>query len=622
LIKRGDKLLAIKDIYGNEELLTNIKGLEQVQKVNGDKTLSYFVIPDESNEHSFGMVEGESIVEFDNEEYVIKDVDENGVGHKSIKQAGSVHRFFNDMINTIQYKVHNGSMTFSTALSFVFENTSYEFNIIDSFNAESFENFGSENCLSLFQKVLKKYNAEFYIIGNQVYLKKEIGEKTDIQFRYAHNIKTISKQISTKNLATVIRGYGGTPDEETGEYPIEVEYRSPNVDKFGELHADPVYDERITTVEGMEKRLQETLIDEPELSITIDTVLLDENVGLGDYLFIIYEPMNINIEARVVEIIREFDYNLKPIRIAVTLSNLRENATDDITRFSQTAKTVDRLMSGQERLTYSVLPEAIKLATEAIKSAQTELDFTNGLTGIDPDDPNFLTRFTSRGIGVSSDGGNTFPDAIVKGQINTALLAAGLIKTNNIQIVGEDNLFFWDGVALQAISPDDFDKFVKLNSDGLYIAKGAMSIERPDGFVVVNNGIQQNDFTIGGTYPTFTGNSVTVDGRYWSTTQDTPQDCHYFTFNHDARYLKVRVGLYAESETAGSRISIERSGEVLAHRTTYDTDSQSDLAVFGETLTVDLGAPTGDSIGIYVRLKTGVSGNKAYGRIIRIWKEG
>ncbi|MDC3412512.1 phage tail protein [Terrihalobacillus insolitus] len=437
-------MIPITDVNGNSELLTNTK-IKRKRKVNGEKTLSFFVVPDESNKHSFPLVDSESIIEFNNEEYVIKVVKEKNAGQKTIKQVEAVHRFFHDMINAYQYDLHNGSMTFSDDLTFVFSNTPYTFSIIDTFYAESFQNFGRDNCLSLFKKVIERYGAEFRVEGTHVYLEREIGSKTDFQYRYKHNVKTIDKEINTHNLATIIRGYGGEPDD-NGVYPIEEEYISPNYDKFGEMHAPAVVDERITTIDGMQDRLQKDIVDEPQLSLTIDIVDLRSagynynTANEGDYGFIIYEPMSVDIEARIVEINEDFDYNLKPIKTAVTISNLRQNATDVMTRLSQTSKTVDRLMRGQEKIPYNVLDSAVKNATESLQSAQTELEFENGIIARDKNDPNLLVLFNSNGIGISTDGGATFTEAITSDGFVLSAGAIGQLEANNIKI-GVDSTY-------------------------------------------------------------------------------------------------------------------------------------------------------------------------------------
>lgn len=456
-------MLPITNLVGETDLLTNVKGLTRKRAVNGDKTLTFLVIPDESNEHCYCSVDTESIVEFDGEEYVIKDVTEKNKGLKSVKQVEAVHKFFNDMLNIFQYKIHNGSMTFHDALTFVFENTPYTFNILDQFYAQEFDNLGRDNRLSLFQKIIERYSAEFQIDGNTVFLKREIGNKIGFQYRYGYNIKTIDKKISSKNLATIIKGFGGTPDD-NGVYPIQETYTSTNVSKLGELEASAVYDERITTVEGMQERLKKELVDEPELSLSIDIVDLRASgedydvVSEGDYGYIIYEPMNdLDIEARVVEIEEEFDYNLQPIKTSVTLSNLREGTTDVITRLNQTSKTVNRIMNGQESLPFSALDEEVKQSTKAILSAQTEVIFSNGIIARSKTDPNDLLVIKNNGIGLSLDGGQTF---------ETAIDAKGVYSE---RLIGKI-------IAGETLTIENLGKTFRVDGDGVTIDGGSISI--------------------------------------------------------------------------------------------------------------------------------------------------
>ncbi|MED3623270.1 phage tail protein [Neobacillus thermocopriae] len=619
-------MLTITDLAGNTELLTNIRGLTRKRKVNGEKSLTFFVIPDETNEHSFGMVDTESIVEFDGEEYVIKTVSEKNAGLRSIKEVTTIHKFFCDLMDDQQYDKHEGSITFYDALRFVFDGTGYTFNIIDPFYATELS-FGEDNRLALFQKVLEAFGAEFYVVGTQVYLKREIGNKTDFQFRYAHNVKTIDKKIDSTNLATYIRGYG--KQNEDGSYVVTAEYTSPNATVLGIRHAPAVRDERYTTYEGLLERLKHDLKDEPDLSITIDFADLRasgyvyEVPNEGDYGFVIYEPMGLDVEARIVEVTEEFDGNLNPIKTAVTLSNLRQGMADIMTRFSNTSKQVERLFNGQETLPYNVLDEAVKLATEAIKSAQTELEFNNGIIAREKTNPNHLVVLNSAGLGVSSDGGQTFGQAITHLGINTDLLTAGQIKTNNIEIVGKDNLFYWNGEHLIAINQADSGKYAKLNSDGLYIAKGAMTIERPDGYKVVNNGVLTHDFSLVYHNPPFRQSGISINGWWWTTTWPNPLNCDALMVKHDARYLKFIFALYTDNASVGARMSVTSyGGTLLGEVVTYNTDPNSGIGKYGETLTIDLGTPTGELIGLYININSGSSGTSAYGRCIGVWKEG
>ncbi|TYS68057.1 hypothetical protein FZC76_09880 [Sutcliffiella horikoshii] len=434
------------------ENLINIKGLNRKRKVNGEKTIKFSVIPNEYNEHAFVLVEPEAIFKFKGEEYVIKSVNERNYGLSTIKHVDAVHKFFDDLINIQQHDLHNGSMTFDAALTFVFEDTGYSFIVLDSFLAQPFENFGRDNRLALFETVLQRYGAEFYITGNTVYLKREIGVKTDFQYRYGMNIKSIDKQISTKNINSWIRGYGGKPDDD-GNYPIEEVYISPNYDNIGDKEAKAYYNENITTVDGMQSKLQQLLVDEPQLSLKVDIVQIPgytHNIANeGDYGYIIYEPMkDLIIEARVVELdelFKEVDGEWVVDKTNVTLANPRRKTTDRITRLEQTSKSYQDLLDGIGTLPISVLDQAVRRATEMLLGSATELEYTeNGLVARSKINPDHLVLVSSAGVGVSVDNGQTFREAITGEGIVADLIVVGTmlfdrIKGGTLTLGGPDN---------------------------------------------------------------------------------------------------------------------------------------------------------------------------------------
>ncbi|MGH2319404.1 prophage endopeptidase tail family protein [Planococcus sp. SE5232] len=621
-------MISITDIGGEVHLLNGIKQINRAKKVNGEKTLSFVVVPTESNKHAFDVVINESLIKFENENYVIKKTQEKNVGNTYIKSVEAVHVFFNDMINSFQYNLHNGSQTFFAALTRVFEPTPYSFSIVDSFTAETFENFGRDNCLSLFKNVLERYEAEFEVIGYQVYLKRKIGADTGFQLRWKSNIKAIDKEVDTQGLSTVIKGFGGTPSE-AGVYPIQREYRS-NVEFFGEKHAAAVYDEATSTAAGMDARLRRELIDEPQLSITVDIAAVEGEVkNEGDRGFIVYEPMKITVEARVVELTETFEYinrRWRAVKTAVTLSNFRNRLTDVLTRFGQTTKRVDRLFDGNEKLPYNVLPEAMRIAAEAINNSLTEIKYppNQGIVLQDPNNPSRMVRLTSAGIGLSDDGGTSYRTAMTGAGIVTNELVAGVIRTNNIQIIGNDDLFYWDGQGLFAYNPNDLNKFVRLNSSGLYIARGAFSMERPDGYVAVENGLSKADYAITGTIPPYTSTAIQISGVFMRTRSTVPVSMDYISFRHESRYLKLRVAQFSEIAGSHSMFSVEPVGgqSPLLTYNTLNSNSQGDEANNGVTLTVDLGVPTGNTVSLYLRMRSGNSESYAHARILRMWKEG
>lgn len=748
-------MLPITDVTGDTQLLTNVKQIVRSRKVNGEKTIQFITIPDESNDHSFAHADNESTTVFGNEPYIIKQVNEKSVGSTSIKQIGAVHTFFNTMINCYQYDSLVGSQTFFATLTMVFAPTTYTFSIVDTFTSETFDNLGQDNCLSLFQKVLEQYGAEFKVVGNHITLYKQIGVDSDFQFRWKHNVKAIDKSVDSKNLSTYIKGYGKPKEEKdilsgvsipyaskTGTYYTEpglnqlatetvgatfkftftgtgfnfntiltflggkwtftvdgeksvqistykdvteehktieiirdlenkshsvvatfkgkdsenpyttgtgapnaigylksgniiglyrplvgdelysvvASYTSPNASKFpnplsddGLKHAEPISDERITTSTAMIAKLQKTLQDEPELSITVDIAELGlEDANEGDRGFIIYEPMDLSISARIVEINETFEYvdgQWVVMKTDVTLANLRNKLTDVTTRFAQTTKRLDRLFGGQERLPYNVLPEAIRIAAEAINNSLTEIKYPAGQGIIlqDPNNPLIMVRLTSAGIGLSDDGGGTYRTAMTGAGIVTNELVAGVIRTNNIQIVGEDDLFYWNGEGLFAYNATDLTKYVKLNSDGLYIAKGALTLERPDGFKLITDGQANFDLSIQSGTPQYISNEtysdgvyvVTTDGPYTRTASISYQRFDYYRFSQTSRYVHFAFYARGGGDGAYAYVRLVKSDGTIIQ--TQMTNSTADTIV---SMTVDLGIPDGSIQLWYAEIKT------------------
>ncbi|MDQ0208877.1 phage tail protein [Alkalicoccobacillus murimartini] len=308
------------------------------------------------------------------------------------------------MNDCFQYETFTGSQTFNAALNRVFGPTPYNFVVVDSFMSESFENFGRDNCLSLFQNVLQRYGAEFTVQSKTVTIKREIGVKTDFQFRWGVNLKGMDKQEDTNNFSTYIEGFGGE-EREDGTFPVHEKYTSPNAEIFGIRHADAEYDERRTVPSNMQAYLKRTLIDQPQLSVTVSlaevtaTGYTEGRPTEGDWGFIVYEPMgNFQAEARIAEINEVLDANLDPIDTSVTLSSIRRRMTDTVTRFANTSKKVDRLLNGQGKLPYNVLDDAIKIATEALHSAMTEVVFDNELHLIEKTNSNHRVILNSGGV--------------------------------------------------------------------------------------------------------------------------------------------------------------------------------------------------------------------------------
>src|SRR5699024_5136075 len=122
-----------------------------------------------------------------------------------------------------------------------------------------------------------------------------------------------------------------------------------------------------------------------------------------------------------------------------------------------------------------IVDEAIKNATQALKSAQTELKFENGILAIDKNDPNKVVLFNSAGVGISSDGGNTFKNSITgEGVVAETVIGKNLIGLN-ITSPNEDGYLHVNGSDAEFVNVTNGRK-VEISPEGLYGRNASGSI--------------------------------------------------------------------------------------------------------------------------------------------------
>lgn len=430
--------MIVTNLAGETELLVDFisNSLKRTRKVNGDYSLSFTLLKTEKNQHAYPLVEEESIIEYDGQQYCIKDVTEVLAGVTPIKTVQASHIFF-DLVDTYKYDYLENTQYLQTCLTFILEGTGYTFDIVDSFSSAVFEKFGEDNSLSLLQKALNVFGAEVQINNKHLKFYRQIGTDTDIQIRYGYNIKTLEKYVNTNNLSTRIRGYG--KKDEDGNYIVTAEYISPNAAIYGIRDAKPVFDERYTVHSELLERIKSEIIDEPQFSFKVDALemkkmdVLTEQLEEGDRVFVIHDPLNIDSIARVLEIV-DYPESSKPAEY--TFGNFQNNFVSEIVGFQKTKDNVDAILNGQQKLPYNVLDDAVLRATEALTSAMTELIFDNGIIARDPSNPNRLVLINSKGIGISDNGGATFREAITADGFVLSAGAIGQLKANNIDVTG------------------------------------------------------------------------------------------------------------------------------------------------------------------------------------------
>jgi Prophage endopeptidase tail/Prophage endopeptidase tail N-terminal domain len=348
-------LIAVTNFKGESEPLEDYKDLEINEEINGDFSLSFTTFDTKNNKFAFPLIKEESLVEEleEGHEFRIKKLG-NTRKHKRPKTQ---HIFF-DLKRKQIYDYIGGTKNAQDIFSFLLKGTDWTFEVVNSIPHQLFANFGKGNVVKLIWDACDILGCEIKIFPNK-HLKvyKEMGSDNDFIYRYKDNIKNLKEDINTNDLRTVIKGYGANG--------LEVTYRSPNADIFGELEADPIEDDRYTVAESLIERCKQELNDVPEVSIEIEEIDLGEGKELGDKVWLIYEPLGIAFQTRIMA--RKRFPNQKG-KNTVTLGNRKKTFSDILT---ETRVEIDQ-NNKQHRSRFEQTNNRITMEVERLDGDVTE----------------------------------------------------------------------------------------------------------------------------------------------------------------------------------------------------------------------------------------------------------
>lgn len=618
-------MLAIKDLQGEVYLLTGASEIKRVRRVNGEKEFSLVLDKTKENAHFFDDIEKLwRVIDFNGEEYPVLLYRDIAEGDGYARQLSCLHSFFDDMRNHVIYEQFTGSRTFVDMMQFIFNGSGYTFNIVDSFFAQSFENFGDDYGLELFKTALERYQAEFSVDGTIVTLKTQIGDTTDFQYRHKFNLESIEREVDALDFSTYAEGFG--------KDGLHVTYTSPLAAVYGERPIKAVRDERYTVESSLLARLKADVDNSLRIALTVKLSDLrasgynKNHPNEGDTIILVDDRFGLKIDARIVEITETLRPDGTVLDCDVMLSNF-SNIFEQQRRIHNATKTIADAIEGKRPLPFQALGYAVQQATIALQNAQTELVFpiSGGILAIDKTNPNNIVIFNSAGIGISTDAGQTFTTAMTGGGIVASVITSGTLNTAFVRIEGTTGNIFMTGDEFKAVSPFDSNKFVRITPGEIYSSRGAMTIERPDGFKIVNDGYSVYDVNIQGAEPAFHGPGVTLVqkayGQWLSTRSTTSLDFNQYTFEHKARYLKIRFRVLGGGGNT-AHFEIWRNDMVVASAFTSVIDEFDPSVLSGSTLTVDLGIPTGEVGTFQIRIRSTVDGKDAFAMVTRKWLEG
>lgn len=476
--------------------------IEKTDAVNGEKSLSgtiYFGQDVKAN-----IAKGWTL-SFLDEEYVVVTYTKND--KENTVAFSAVQSFFYKMSKTGFYEKWNGSHPFASYLDALFAGTGYTYDNTASVAAFEKQDWGMSDRLSLFNDIIDQANVEFSVEGTVVHVVPAMGSDLSTIVRKKFNLDTAEIQTDNTSFATYGRGYGAysKPDDTTSKR-LEVEYKSPLYDyyypKFGAIEAVPVADERYTIADSLLTAVKEKVDKSWAISLTLNLVDL-QSVGYkyamakpGDYITVIDENLNFSDKVRIIKVTSDYD-----IRGTRTKTEVECGSLSFAEQQKTSQSTLSNVAAGKIPVPNEWLTSQVQLATNSLLAARTELRFTDqGIIAVDKSDSNKVVILNSAGLGVSTDGGQTFKSAVTADGVVADRLFGNLIS--GVAFKTESASGF--GISLKSgsmrISKDDFE-FGSLTAT----TDGATG--QPNGFAIWNQpgsifSINQGGST-GGSLPVF-----------------------------------------------------------------------------------------------------------------------
>lgn len=302
--------------------------------------VGFLVMKTKANAHSFDLVDYESSVFWNGQEFIIKQMKDYAVGAQRFKEVIATHVYYT-IQDGYQYEQITGTFSINQCLSHIFStgNRGFSYEVINTngvFSRIEQENFGDGNYLKLIDEVLSDYDAVVIPDNKHLrfYPRSYYGNETQEQIRYKFNTDEVHFEIDTYSLKTQIKGFGKKKEESAGGgyYFSPITYTSPKSSQWGVRIQNPVEDDRYTIASNMTARLKKDLHDYPDISGTV-TLKWAIDVSPGDRVTFVYEPLNIS---EIIQINGIKQYPMIPNKPPeVALSNTKKTMTSILAQLAK-----------------------------------------------------------------------------------------------------------------------------------------------------------------------------------------------------------------------------------------------------------------------------------------------
>lgn len=258
------------------------------------------VVMNRANNPAYPHLLEEAIVVVNDHEYRIKKLS-NKTNYKNFSALHIVMDLAGTPFNQRLTGTYTPNEVFTTLLA----GTGWTFNF-DATGVESsieLKDFGRSNVWKLFRDFCNRLQVEFGLLPGRVFeIRKSLSGDYGQQYRYAYNLRNLTKDSISTNLATHIIVNYGEDLQQTATF------ESPTASNYDRaIYGDIINDERIKTQEEAYERAKAKFQD-IDISYELDIAQLGETHELGETIHTIYEPMDdLSIVTRILKVREEWN---------------------------------------------------------------------------------------------------------------------------------------------------------------------------------------------------------------------------------------------------------------------------------------------------------------------------
>jgi phage minor structural protein len=363
------------------EPISDVSDFGRNRDKDGTYEISFRVTRTQRNADIFDAIVNEAYLELDGELFIIGETSRNPVGNTVEKYVRAQHEMFNKLRTFIE-TTRTGALRLNACLDIALAGSGLTYEIVGDFPSEEFENFGQDTGIKLLETIVDRFEVEYRVVGKHLVFAKEIARYTDDHFSHGHNINAIEESVNTDDVRTFIKGFGAI-NEDTGQYVVTAQYESPYSNLYRDengnkrlLYAEYVYDERFTNYASLLAELKRRLTDTPEYNLTITYEELKRNgftlydFQLGDYVWVKYEPLNLDLQVRIISVEDyPFDNGKSPV---IELGNFNVSYVGGVVRAERAVQNQSVQLSNVTVNVTKAQAEA-KKASEAATAVQQQL---------------------------------------------------------------------------------------------------------------------------------------------------------------------------------------------------------------------------------------------------------